>query len=172
MGKRSVMISIHPRWCGLIAALMKWLEVRKTIPLLRVPFTVYIYCTRSAALGFWVGAKGGYVAEKPRSVHDICGNGRVIGEFLCDKTYRYTTRSDGLIQKEIDTEKLLQGSCLTWREVVEYESGIGKKFSMDSRKGLWAWQISQLKIYDTPKFLEDFGLKKPPQSWCYTKEAA
>ncbi len=29
------------------------------------------------------------------------------------------------------------------------------------------WHISNLKIYDKPKELSEFGLKRPPQSWQY-----
>lgn len=174
MDERSVIISVHPLWCGKIAELIKDLEVRKSIPKQPAPFKVYIYCTRSKGLDFWIGSKGAYVDSRAHSVYDTCGTGRVIGEFVCDALYRYTTRSDGIIQNNIETEELQRRSCLTWRELIEYEAGAGvrKKLDLDRRKGLWAWHISQMKIYDRPKFLEDFGLTTPPQSWCYTKEAA
>lgn len=172
MSERSVMISVHPRWCGDIAELIKDLEIRKTIPKLKPPFTVYIYCTRSVATGYWIGHKGAYVAERARSVYDTCGNGRVIGRFVCDRIYRYTTRTDGLIQCDIDTDELLRRSCLSLRELIEYEAGGGirKRMDLNRRKGLWAWQISDLQLYVKPKFLENFGLKQPPQSWGYVKE--
>ena len=174
MDRNCVIASIRPVWCGKIAELLKTLEVRKSIPQLKTPFKVYIYCTRVSVLEFWKSADGCYVDTKSRSVKDICGNGRVIGEFICDRLYRYTTRSDGVIDSEISSEQLMQGSCLTWRELVEYEAGAGVRRGLDlnRRKGLWGWHISQLKIYDKPMFLEDFGLTKPPQSWCYVKEAA
>lgn len=42
---KSVMISIQPKWCELIASCEKTLEVRKTRPKLATPFKCYIYCT-------------------------------------------------------------------------------------------------------------------------------
>lgn len=174
MDKNCVIASIRPVWCGMIAELIKDLEIRKTIPKLPTPFKVYIYCTRSFALDYWVGEKGAYVDYKARSVYDTCGTGRVIGEFVCDRTIRYTTRSDSTIKSEIETQELLHRSGLTFRELIDYEAGAGvcKRLDLNRRKGLWAWHISQLKIYDKPMFLEDFGLTKPPQSWCYVKEVA
>ena len=32
------------------------------------------------------------------------------------------------------------------------------------------WYISDLKIYDEPKELSEFGLKRAPRSWCYVEE--
>jgi len=42
----SVLISIQPKWCELIASGKKTIEVRKTRPKLDTPFKVYIYCTK------------------------------------------------------------------------------------------------------------------------------
>ena len=39
---KAVMISIQPKWCGLIASGKKIIEVRKTRPKLKVPFKCYI----------------------------------------------------------------------------------------------------------------------------------
>ena len=43
---KSVMISIQPKWCELIASGKKTVEVRKTRPKIDVPFKCYIYCTQ------------------------------------------------------------------------------------------------------------------------------
>ena len=44
--RKSVLISIQPKWCELIANGKKTIEVRKTKPKLETPFKCYIYCTR------------------------------------------------------------------------------------------------------------------------------
>jgi len=36
-------------------------------------------------------------------------------------------------------------------------------------KPLFGWHISDLKIYDKPKELSEFGLNRAPQSWCYVE---
>lgn len=41
-----VMISIHPKWCGLIASGEKTVEIRRTRPKFDTPFMCYIYCTK------------------------------------------------------------------------------------------------------------------------------
>ena len=43
---KSVLISIQPKWCELIASGKKTVEVRKTKPKLETPFKCYIYCTQ------------------------------------------------------------------------------------------------------------------------------
>lgn len=47
---KSVLISIQPKWCELIASGKKTIEVRKTKPKLETPFKVYIYCTKDEPL--------------------------------------------------------------------------------------------------------------------------
>ena len=31
------------------------------------------------------------------------------------------------------------------------------------------WLLRNVKVYDTPRPLSDFGLSRPPQSWCYAQ---
>ena len=54
----AVLISIRPKWCEKIINGQKTIEVRKARPKMDTPFKCYIY---------------------------ECGNGKVIGEFLCDE---------------------------------------------------------------------------------------
>ena len=35
-------------------------------------------------------------------------------------------------------------------------------------KYIFGWYVKYPRKFDTPKSLEDFGPKHPPQSWCYT----
>lgn len=42
---KSVLISIQPKWCELIASGKKTIEMRKTAPKLETPFKCYIYMT-------------------------------------------------------------------------------------------------------------------------------
>ena len=43
---KSVLISIKPKWCELIANGKKTVEVRKSRPKIETPFKCYIYCTK------------------------------------------------------------------------------------------------------------------------------
>ena len=47
---KSILQSIRPQYCELIAAGKKTIEVRKTRPKLDVPFKAYIYCTKGDTL--------------------------------------------------------------------------------------------------------------------------
>ena len=89
---KSVLISIQPKWCELIASGKKTVEVRKTKPKLETPFKVYIYCTKD---------KWQHLVQMPDKSYRIYNgkeygkydkslifggeaNGKVIGEFVCD----------------------------------------------------------------------------------------
>lgn len=89
----AVLISLRPKWCEKIISGEKTIEVRKTRPKMDTPFKCYIYCTQRADM-LWI------LKERERSLHpdkiaDVfkaakCGgayrgNGKVIGEFLCDE---------------------------------------------------------------------------------------
>lgn len=51
----------------------------------------------------------------------------------------------------------IDGYCLTKNEIKNY---------LKNKKG-FGWHIDNLKIYDKPKELKEFGKTRPPQSWCY-----
>lgn len=69
---KSVLISIQPKWCELIASGEKTIEVRKTAPKLKTPFKCYIYCTLGKGLQDTL-----LTADRCRVL-----NGKVIGEFV------------------------------------------------------------------------------------------
>lgn len=166
---RAVLISIRPKWCEKIVDGTKTIEVRKTRPKLETPFIAYIYCTKNAKMQFWTGPRYSYVDDHSHNAFDRCGNGKVIGRFVCDKIYELAP----LNHAPDDVE---QQACLTREEIVQYLRGVG-----------YGWHISELKIYDEPIELARFHecsrceypfcgeqchspLKRPPQSWCYVEE--
>ena len=174
---KSVLISIQPKWCELIANGKKTVEVRKTKPKLETPFKVYIYCTQKGDNVFIVGDKA----------HKF--NGKVIGEFVCDEIKEI--RADNLVA--IYFNNPCENTCLNDLEMREYANG----------KNLFLWHISNLVIYDEPRELSEFynecekpecedcpylhfentpnsyegwceydekiPIKRPPQSWCYVE---
>lgn len=188
---KAVMLSVRPKWCEKIANGEKTIEVRKTRPKLKTPFKCYIYCTveRAGYDALWVldaptREKYSFLAvsaylENPKGANK--GNGKVIGEFTCDRIYELAP----LNHAPDDVEKQ---ACLTREEIVNYLKGTG-----------YGWHISNLKIYDTPKELIEFhtwkkckscsksgyestaciydencmipeAITKAPQSWCYVEE--
>lgn len=168
---KSVLISIRPEWCDLIARGDKTLEIRKTRPKIDTPFKCYMYCTKAPKGWFWFNSP------------NIRRDGTVIGEFICD-TY--------VIDRTFGHDALFNGAaCMTEIQCAAYSCG----------SPMYGWHISNLKIYGKPKTLRDFyTLKKcnfcrksgyestgcifdedcivpavitrPPQSWCYVEELA
>ena len=180
---KTVMLSIRPKWVEKIASGEKTIEVRKTRPKLDTPFKCYIYCTGYDAL--WVldaptREKYSFMVvaaylENPKGANK--GNGKVIGEFTCDRIYELETRSPGGSyyvkgQGQPTTNDVARQSCLTLKDMHEY---------LQAGKG-YGWHISDLLIYDQPKGLDEFTrlretkfgsepvtIKRPPQSWCYVE---
>lgn len=136
-----VMISIRPQWCELIARGKKKVEIRKTMPKLDQPFKCYIYCTSVKAINL-----ADYVALHARTGGRVDDwSTMVIGEFICDRIDPIHVFEDGAVQNWMYAETDRSG--LTYEAVAAY---IGKE------KTGYAWHISDLKIYDRPKHLEDF----------------
>lgn len=169
---KAVLISIRPEWVEKILSGKKTLEVRKTKPKLETPFKCYIYCTID-------GTK-----KMPKDyITENFERGKVIGEFVCDKITRLAhigfsglpgirlaaMKDSYTINDSFDFSE----SCLTTPQIEKY---------LDGEDG-YAWHISYVKIYDTPKPLSEFTglrgtkfcyapaeIKRPPQSWCYVEE--
>lgn len=178
---KAVLISIKPEWCDKIIKEKKTIEVRKMKPTIELPFKCFIYCTKGATTSdnLWITDLSGY---------NHLGNGKVIGEFICDDIHGYWYPFG--YNKTDCSVILTKLGCLSIDEVWEYGKG----------KTLYGWHISDLKIYDEPKELSEFrtickygddypchicnkakrendhilycdnALKRPPQSWCYVEE--
>ncbi len=136
---KSIMLSIQPKWCELIASGKKTIEVRKTRPKLETPFKCYIYCTKSKEIMFNV-----FLNEPEKEVEYL--SGKVIGEFVCDSIRK--GGADNFIQAYYHNNP--DETCLTDQELVLYAT-IGKS--------LYFWHISDLKIYDKPKELGEFCVR-------------
>lgn len=189
---KSVLISIQPKWCKHIANRYKTFEVRKTKPKLETPFKCYIYCSKTknqflqsrSNMFFYCENRdtiGGHGAGLYRRL-----NGKVIGEFVCDKIKKI--KADNFYA--IFTNNPQKKTCMGDFEMLDYANG----------KNLFLWHISDLVIYDTPKklneftkagalsyddwlygiyngtsestyekYLMPFKVTRPPQSWCYVE---
>ena len=157
---KPVLISVQPKWCELIATGKKTVEVRKTKPKLYTPFKVYIYCTLSGSNEFFKENCGGDIAEWNKSKMAL-KKGKVIGEFVCDAVEYYTSNCTVFESVLLPSPSELEEMCLTLEEFNCYGT---------RGKLLYGWHISDLAIYDTPKDLSEYGLSRPPQSWCYIKD--
>lgn len=189
---KAVLISIRTEWCEKIVNGRKSIEVRKTRPKMDTPFKCYIYCTQSADMLWILKERERYL--HPDKIADVfkaakCGgayrgNGKIIGEFVCDNIFERIVRVGTSCEPSkycicdwnmdctpLDT--LLADACLTKDELEKYlDGGVG-----------YGWHISNLRIYDHPRDLWEFtGLRetkfgaepvpitRPPQSWRYVEE--
>ena len=181
---KSVLISIQPKWCELIASGKKTVEIRKTRPKIEAPFKVYIYQTRKPVAVSFSGT-GRHISEYDRTYWYNERSGKVIGEFVCDSMT--SLKADNVIQAYYNNTK---ETCLTDKEIMQYANN-GK---------LYYWHISDLVIYDKPRELSEFETKRtvttlttehniegivhypkkeivfykiirPPQSWCYVERS-
>lgn len=143
---KAVMISIQPKWCELIASGKKTIEVRKTKPKIDTPFKCYIYCTNQKIMGELLLRNGKLIGQNRgfRETGDIPVAGKVIGEFVCNfiKEFACDSKAHRALSE--------CGSCLSEEEIRNYCNG----------KTLYGWDISDLKIYDKPKELSEFGIMK------------
>lgn len=165
---RELMISIQPKWCKLICSGEKTVEVRKNRPKCELPFKCYIYCT-----------KGKPTFTQSAFCDDI-SNGKVIGEFVCDRIYDITPTSPH--KYDCGWNVYEEHSRLTFDEFRNY---------LREKNG-YGWHITDLVVYDEPRELSKFGkpreefefstvdsptimkvrgrpefFDRPPMSWCY-----
>lgn len=165
---KSIMLSIQPKYCELIANGKKTIEVRKTKPKLDAPFKCYIYCTNQGRPLVYgspcpsyvdenLVQTYGYSKEKAEEIFG-CWNGKVIGEFICDEILQYkladVSTDVGIFYyyerycTETNYEVNSLNDCLNDNELLSY--GNYNNF-------LYGWHISNLVIYDTPKELRMFN---------------
>lgn len=158
---KSVLLSIHPKWCELIASGEKNVEFRKTRPKIEPPFKCYIYETKGKTDTPFMDEDGHL---------DFHGRGQVIGEFVCDRIIAAGYGSYSILSK-------LRTWIHEW-DLLAYADG----------KTVYGWHISDFVLYDKPKELTDFKfcnsvkgrwdkngnremiVRKPPQSWCYVEK--
>lgn len=150
-----IIISIRPKWVAKILKGEKTLEIRKTAPKCDLPIDVYIYCT-----------KGDYIGHLSNKYV-----GKIVAKFTLNKVERIEGAYDELCQEfEIsDIHRLSRESCVDEGDLIDYLSK-GKYNNNSNDTYGYAWHISNLEIFDKPKTLADYGLKRAPQSWCYAKE--
>lgn len=188
---KSILRSIKPYWLYMILTKHKTIEVAKNFP-------------KSEG---WNGIVEMYCSKDMRSFNRIPEKdrvwmskyvGKVACRFVCDEIKTYPADDfvgaedldgtiiaepkDGVFAYWIPEEK---ETCLPYEEIIAYGNG----------KTLYGWHISDLKIYDKPKELDEFlrvcpydvhcwrcefystyngkcnnFVTLPPQSWCFVEE--
>lgn len=190
----SILISIRPEWVAKILNGKKTIEIRKTYPTkIETPFKCYIYCTQGKELWgdgtgtTWQGIDPDEDMDEVFRLNPTLTqlNGKVIGEFVCDKIDTYISEfyipaqsnvkyigkvyedickihidEDGTKEFLIETSNkcsnpndcmFCKNTCLSFDEIKTY---LGNGYTY-----FYGWHISDLKIYDEPKYLGTFFVK-------------
>ena len=148
---KAIMISIQPQWVSKILNKEKLVEIKKTMPKCELPCKVYIYCTMPNK----------QENRKPHS-WEVVWLKRVVAEFTLNKVdILERDLNDWLPKNRYDvSNELLKNINFNQEQLWNYGQG----------KTLYAWHIDDLKIYDKPKELSEFNVKRAIQSWCYVEE--
>ena len=164
---KSVLISTRPKLVEKIchkigedetgkAIYEKRIEVRKTAPK-EVPFKCYIYETKGQYVKFTHGAhtKYGY------------GRGKVIGAFICDRIEMVNAKGSNY-GIDLFYHDCLTNGCLTEREIEKYFN-VPEDRDLRAMKGNgYVWNISDLKIYGSPKELSEFSRPCSYRGLCFS----
>lgn len=143
---KAVMKAIAPKRCALIANGKATMELSKVKPNIEVPFRCYIYCTMRKA-------------KRPGKILEIHtpdakfhrGNGRVIGEFLCDNvSVIFDTNGNPKNYMTDILPSAMQKTALSYDEFGAY---VGNRADKNS---IYGWNITDIKIYEEPKSLCEF----------------
>lgn len=206
--KPAVLISIRPKYCELIANGSKSIEIRKSRPKFETPFKCYIYCTKPSKsyqtkCGSMVlnndelyrhpaeGIKHGNSIDlmcRDDLTEDNFLNGKVIGEFVCDRVDEYRAEFCDFEYPDSMNEKCALNKIM---KVVGYSDDAkeplyqfetsneeddpndcelvkSSKVTFDRLrkyigetffdKSFYGWHISNIVIYDKPKELSEFAV--------------
>lgn len=147
---KAVLISIHPEHVQKILSGQKKIECRKTKPKLEWPFKVYIYCTYGTGLIEYHDDILPNMLLEDKVTKDACWgnccNGKVVAEFVCERLVHVLAHPSVFAGHPLFFQKAIEDACLTQEEVDKYSGG----------KDVIGWEISQLKIYDKPKYLWEY----------------
>lgn len=165
-----IIISIRPEWACKILNGDKKIEVRKGLALYNalkraeergeeVEFLMYV----TKAKEHLYRDKHG---ERKFFYHKNYGDaysGKVVARFKGDAGRIYGVDDMGILYEGdgMSCETILTESRLTFKQLDDYLLG-GKGTAL---------HIEDLEIFDKPKTLADYGLKRAPESWGYAKEA-
>lgn len=166
-----ILASIKPYYYYLIAEEKKKIEVRKTA-LKNLPQDIAFYMSKDEKS----------FAKIPKEFQEKYREhfGKVGMKVVCDKVDAYNFH-EGLTEfNSMGLPLRIYGSYLIFAD--DYKSmclSYDEVKSYGNRKIIYGWHISDLKIYDKPRELSEFGkvgfghevpLHRPPQSYMYVED--
>jgi len=173
---KHIMISVRPEWVCKILNREKTLEIRNSVPkevLNGEECLAEIYCTKGGKhLAYDEFSE---IIDMPKYTllskrYTPCLNGKVVARFTLKKVDKIEICDPYVFRngEQEDWWYFEKNACLTCEQMMEYigygedHDGWDKKYDTG-----YAWHTDNLIIYDKPKSLEEFGVKRPFQSWGY-----
>lgn len=188
---KAILLSIRPEWLVKILNREKTIEVRK---LFRKDYVgwVYLYCSKgkpyltfeyvSVDMSLRTDYPWGYqLVNKLRDDayvrHEQPLNGKVVARFWCDKVeeiklWYSPAQANNCVDFDVwhcetetlDEDELLYGSCLSQENLINY---LCRK---NNNEG-FAIHISKLEIFDRPKELGEFRVRRTVTEWHYNMDS-
>lgn len=141
MDMDTILMAVRPEWVWWIVCGIKTMEVRKNRPR-EVPFRVLIYCNKWGNTVYLDGKRL---------------NGTVCAEAVVTDVFRFTSFvKDGLYRYGVPYDMMKQ-TMVSQDQLTSYAHG----------RDIFLWRMENMKIIDGK--VENFGLKRVPQSWCYVQ---
>lgn len=153
--KKSIIISIKPKWVEKILNGEKTIEIRKSIPKCELPIDVYIYCTKGKPF-LMVGRNdnktyldnGGEESVYSPN-HNYIGNGKIVAKFTLNKVDKISNCGscfEIVNESYAYTNAIGNRSCLDFNDMKKY---------LNNGNG-YAWHIENLQFFDKPMELSEF----------------
>lgn len=168
-----ILLSINPPYSQMIVDEYKRMEFRNTAPkdilknvvVLAKQITLYFYETKNQ------GGCGKIIGEaellmihklnyKSFKSSEISNELKETREHFLNKLYEFYC-----FIKQTNQQNPNQNGLEKFIKLRKYQYEIGFNFDVD-----YAWEFTNIKKYDTPKELEEYGIKRAPQSWCFIEK--
>lgn len=173
---KSIILACTPAECEKIVNGDMSILVRKKVPK-EVPFKAFIYVTKGKPYLYRVDDDNNFELTntlRPKTDEYVKDyneqNGKVIGEFVCDRVYKWECKNRLEILESFPIWRAsymlfvddLEKTCLTYDDLWKYGKG----------KPLYGLHISDLKIYDKPKELGEFNRPCSYVGLCFSCDRA
>lgn len=185
--KKSIIISIKPKWVEKILNGEKTIEIRKSMPKCDFPIDVYIYCTKGkgtknqpslccVSLGAYNVETGEFEefnteyalnAWESLLPHFSILDGKIVAKFTLNKVEKFKVEYLPLLQEMgyVNPYTLINFTGNLKTKFLEQKSCLLLEdiYKYAKNKNVYAWHIDNLEIFDKP----NLKVLKAPQSWCY-----
>ncbi len=138
-----ILLSVHPKWAQLILSGEKTVEIRRTMPK-----------RGTADVPPFRDGHSFILTQIKLYLYETSPTKMIVGEALCHTIYDL----GGCYRETFHC--LRQDARLSVKEMENY---------LPESAG-YAFCLSKVVRYDQPLSLEEVGIKRAPQSWCYVNE--